>query len=244
MDRYRISIVLIIGALLVSACASATSTLEVPNTGMDEVIEGMGEDPINSTGMEVEDKTDEDQVIDPTPELIMADEEEEGMVQEDVTNDSSSNEFVDPEWFSVDLMDVNSGQKFKVEDFRGKVVLVETMAMWCSTCFRQQKEVLELHDILGNSDSFISLTLDIDPNEIAEDLQVYTKNNGFYWLYAVSPPNVSREIAELYGDKFLNPPSAPMFVIDSEGQVHPLRYGVKDAQELLETLQLFLDAAM
>ncbi|MCK7526838.1 MAG: hypothetical protein MZV64_59190 [Ignavibacteriales bacterium] len=38
-----------------------------------------------------------------------------------------------------------------------------------------------------------------------------------------SPPaDVSREIASLYGDQFLNPPSTPMLIIDRKGVAHPL----------------------
>jgi hypothetical protein len=116
--------------------------------------------------------------------------------------------------------------------------------MWCSTCLRQQKEVLALHDLIDDSDHFVSLTLDIDPNENAQDLERYTQNYSFYWVYAISPAEVSREISELYGDNFLNPPSAPMFIIDAEGEMHPLRFGVKDANELLESLKPFLDEVM
>jgi hypothetical protein len=131
-----------------------------------------------------------------------------------------------------------------VADFEGKVVLVETLAMWCSTCRNQQKEVVKLHEQLGERDDFVSLGLDIDPNEVAADLKAYTQNNGFHWTYAVSPPEVSNAIAELYGNQFLNPPSAPMFIIDRKGEVHALRFGVKSADELLEALQPFLNDAM
>ena len=39
-----------------------------------------------------------------------------------------------PVWFTYDLTDVNTGSVFSIEDFSGKVVLVETMAVWCSNC--------------------------------------------------------------------------------------------------------------
>ena len=41
---------------------------------------------------------------------------------------------------------------FTLADFKGKVVLVETMAVWCSTCLRQQTNVLALHEDLGERD--------------------------------------------------------------------------------------------
>jgi hypothetical protein len=146
-----------------------------------------------------------------------------------------------PDWFGAELANVNTGESFKVADFHGKVVLVETMAVWCSTCFRQQKEVQALHELLGMRDDLVSLGLDIDPNETAGTLKAYTNKNGFDWLYAVAPVDVAREIGHLYGDQFLNPPSAPMLIIDRQGQAHPLPFGVKSAQALQEALASYLN---
>jgi hypothetical protein len=145
------------------------------------------------------------------------------------------------DWFNAELTDVNTGESFKVADFHGKVVLVETMAVWCSTCFRQQKEVQALHELLGMRDDLVSLGLDIDPNETAGTLKAYTNQNGFDWLYAVALVDVAREIGHLYGDQFLNPPSAPMLIIDRQGQAHPLPFGVKSAQTLQEALASYLN---
>ena len=46
-----------------------------------------------------------------------------------------------PPWFSAQLTDVNSNSSFSVSDHQGKVILVETIAVWCSNCLRQQREV-------------------------------------------------------------------------------------------------------
>ena len=36
-----------------------------------------------------------------------------------------------PAWYSASLTDVNTGQAFTINDCKGKVILVETLAMWC-----------------------------------------------------------------------------------------------------------------
>jgi hypothetical protein len=149
-----------------------------------------------------------------------------------------------PAWFSASLTDARSGQVFTVNDFAGKVVLVETLAQWCSNCLKQQKQVLELHSRLGERDDFISLGLDIDPNEDIDSLKGYLERNGFHWTYSVAPPEVAREIANLYGEQFLNPPSTPMLVIDRHGEAHLLPFGIKSAAELEEALKPFLDESM
>jgi hypothetical protein len=241
MDRHRISIVLIIGALLLSACATVTATTDTQIEKPTEVkVEDQGDSMGDSSSDTMEDPTEA--MEDSTAEEPMDDEDQ---AMADATEAMEDKEQVmTPDWFSATLMNVNTEESFKIEDYEGKVILVETLAMWCSTCRAQQKQVVLLHEQLGDRDDFVSIGLDIDPNEVAEDLSRYTQNNGFHWNYAVSPPSVSNEIAELYGNQFLNPPSAPMFIIDREGQVHLLRFGVKDAEELLEALQPLLDAEM
>jgi thiol-disulfide isomerase/thioredoxin len=145
-----------------------------------------------------------------------------------------------PAWLTAQLVDVNTGQAFTIADQRGKVVLVETLAVWCSTCLRQQKQVQALHEALGEREDLVSVGLDIDLNESAEQLRAHTERNGFDWIYAVATPEVAREIGQLYGNLFLNPPSTPMLIVDRQGQVHPLSFGIKSAGDLQEALAPFL----
>lgn len=147
-----------------------------------------------------------------------------------------------PAWFGSSLKDVRSGASFTIHDFQGKVVLVETMAVWCPTCFRQQQEIKALHELLGMREDFVSVSLDIDPNEDEAILAGYLKQNSqFEWYYAVIGPEIAREIGNAYGDQFLNPPSAPIFVIDRHGAAHPLPFGLKSAEDLMKAIQPYLD---
>jgi cytochrome oxidase Cu insertion factor (SCO1/SenC/PrrC family) len=145
-----------------------------------------------------------------------------------------------PAWFNAKLTDVNTGQSFKVADLKGKVVLVETMAVWCSNCLKQQNEVKALHAQLGKRDDFVSLALDIDPNENDSVLKAHAANRGFDWMYAVTPTEVAREIGQLYGAQFLNPPSTPMLIIDRQGKAHPLPFGIKNGNDLKAALEPYL----
>ena len=149
-----------------------------------------------------------------------------------------------PAWYSASLTDASTGQTFTINDFKGKVVLVETLAMWCSNCKQQQEQVKALHTLLGERDDFISLGLDIDSNENAADLKGYVESNGFDWLYAVATMDVAREFSVLYGDQFLNPPSTPMLIIDRHGVAHPLPFGIKSADDLMKAVQPYLDGSM
>jgi hypothetical protein len=101
-----------------------------------------------------------------------------------------------------------------------------------------------LHSLLGKRDDLVSLSLDIDPNENDNILKTYVSSHGFDWTYAVAPADVARAIGNLYGDQFLNPPSAPMLIIDRQGQVHMLPFGVKSAQDLEDDVDTFLKQGM
>ncbi len=150
-----------------------------------------------------------------------------------------------PAWFGVTLTDVRSGEEFTINDLKGQVVLVETLAMWCPTCKKQQVQVQGLHEALGDlNKDLVSIGLDIDPNENATDLKAYTDSNGFDWFYAIAPAEVAREIANLYGDQFLNPPSTPILIIDRKGQVHLMPFGLKSAEDLRKFIEPFLTEGM
>ena len=149
-----------------------------------------------------------------------------------------------PAWYSTPLTDVNTGAVFTVEENLGKVILVETLATWCSNCLRQQGEVASFHDLLGERSDFLSLGIDIDVNEDIPLLTGYVKKYGFDWLYVVAKNEMIDEISALYGAQFLNPPSTPMLIIDRNGNAHPLNFGIKNAQELLDSVMPYLDESV
>jgi thiol-disulfide isomerase/thioredoxin len=145
-----------------------------------------------------------------------------------------------PDWFHIEMTDVRTGQAFRINDFAGKVVLVEAMAEWCPTCIEQQREVKKLHDLLPNPDDLVSVSLDIDVHEDGPSLKTYAEALGNDWHYAVAPLEVARALGNLYSVEYLNPPYSPMLLIDRTGQATSLPYGVKTADYLRTTLEPYL----
>jgi len=172
----------------------------------------------------------------PTPETMM----EKTATPAPVSDDMMES----PDWYSAAFIDASSGTMYSINDFKGKVILVETLAMWCSNCRAQQQQVLALHGLLGEREDFVSIGIDIDTNENLGDLTAYVASNGFDWYYAVATSEVAREFGKLYGDQFLNPPSTPMLIIDRQGKAHPLPFGIKSAEDLLDYLTPYLDKGM
>lgn len=142
-----------------------------------------------------------------------------------------------PDWFNAKLTDVQTGTSFTINDFAGKVVLIETMAQWCPTCRHQEDQVKKLHALLGNPPDFVSVSLDVDLNEDASSLKKYASVFGYDWRYAVAPLEVQHDLGNLYSAEYLNPPLAPMLLIDRKGNVFGLPYGLKSAESLQKTIE-------
>jgi cytochrome oxidase Cu insertion factor (SCO1/SenC/PrrC family) len=145
-----------------------------------------------------------------------------------------------PEWFGIELTDVATGETFTMNDFAGKVVLLETMAMWCPNCLFQANEIIKLHRLLGTPDDLVSVSLDVDVHEDEASLKKYTEEYGLDWRFAVAPLTVARALGNLYSAQYLNPPLSPMLIIDRNGDVHHLEYGHKSSADLLEKVQQYL----
>jgi len=159
-----------------------------------------------------------------------------------VQPDSNPSENELPLWFSEELKDVNTGMLFMITDFKGKVILVETMAVWCPKCLTQQQEIAKLKATFADQDDLISIGIDIDPNENEALLASHIKKYGFDWTFAIASKSVIDEIGALYGAQYLNPTATPMLIIDKQGVQHLLPFGIKSAEELQKAVQPFLDA--
>jgi hypothetical protein len=239
MFRRKLFVMLVLAfAVVVAACSASPRGGEAVMTESAKM--AMEEGSPSQTEAEPEKTTEamaqksSDMTMEQTPEVMKT----------EMSADAGQPMANSPAFLAVPLVDVTSGLQFAIQDLKGKVLLVENLAMWCSKCFQQQNEVKALHELLGVRDDFVSLGLDIDPNENADDLKEFVAQNGFAWQYAVSPAEVSREIGQLYGEQFLNPTATPMFIIDRHGQVHPLPFGIKRAADLQAALQPFLDEEM
>ncbi len=138
----------------------------------------------------------------------------------------------DDRWRTIPLRDVRSGQEFRIEDLDGKVVAIETMAIWCANCRTQQLQAQEALDRLADPD-LVYVSLDVDSNERAEELAEYARREGFEWHFAVASPELSRSLAASFGDQVLSPPATPLLVVGPDGQVVEHGIGIKRADQLV-----------
>lgn len=139
---------------------------------------------------------------------------------------SSNSEASD--WRNVTVQDVRTGENFTVSGLE-KPVLVESFAVWCPTCTRQQQEIKQLKEEVNVS----SVSLDVDPNEDAEKVRNHVQRNNFSWRYAVAPAGLTQMLVERYGPSMANPPSTPVVLVCRDS-TRKLENGVKTSSELQE----------
>ncbi|NCN98633.1 hypothetical protein COU62_00310 [Candidatus Pacearchaeota archaeon CG10_big_fil_rev_8_21_14_0_10_35_219] len=139
-------------------------------------------------------------------------------------------------WMNTKLEDVRTGENFKISDFEGKPVLLESFAVWCPTCTKQQKELKKLHEEFG--DSIVSISLDTDQNEDEAKILTHINENGFEWYYAISPIQMTQSLMSDFGNGIINAPSAPVVLICEDGSYRKLGgYGSRNVKELKEELE-------
>lgn len=132
-----------------------------------------------------------------------------------------------------ELTDVRSGERFTLGELAGQgPVLVETMAVWCTTCRSQQRQVVRAHEMAH----FQSVGIGVDPTEDPADLAAYAEVEGFDWRFVKADARLVQLLTDLYGFGVTNPPSTPTFIVTEQG-IRALELGrVRSAEELLAEL--------
>lgn len=133
-------------------------------------------------------------------------------------------------WKEAELVDVITGEQFKISDFAGKPILLESFAVWCPTCKEQQDEVKALHDELG--EEVVSISIDTDPNEEVSQVLEHVNRYGYDWYFAISPLEVTRALIDEFGLKIVSAPSAPVVLVCEDQKARFLDSGVKKVEEL------------
>ena len=138
------------------------------------------------------------------------------------------------DWKCEDLVDVLTGETFQVKDYEGKPILVESFAVWCPTCLKQQLKMKEL--LKSDGDSIVHISFDTDPNEDAELVRNHAEKNDLNWRFTVSPKYVTKKLIDEFGIGVVNAPSAPVILVCEDQSSRLLERGVKSADELKEEI--------
>lgn len=120
------------------------------------------------------------------------------------------------------LVDVRSGSTFTLGGLATDgPVIVETMAIWCTNCREQQAQVRTAHDLA----EFHSVSIDVDPTEISQDLTAYAAREAFDWPFALADAELANLLRDRFGTAVLNPPSMPKLLVRPDGSIELLPLG-------------------
>ncbi len=129
------------------------------------------------------------------------------------------------DWKQMELTDAVTGKKFKIADFKGKDVLVQSFAVWCPKCLRQSKEMAKLSGV-------VKVSLDTDPNEDLKLVKGHATKNNFDWSFVVTPVTVTKELIAKFGVGVVNAPSEPVILVCKDQSTRLLPRGLKTSTEL------------
>jgi thiol-disulfide isomerase/thioredoxin len=149
---------------------------------------------------------------------------------------SGSAEIPEDELLAFELTDVRTGEHFTLAQLAPDgPILLEPMAVWCSNCRAQMHEVTQAHQAA----EFQSVSLDVDLSETAQELAAYADPEGWDWRFAMAGPDLYRLLQQRFGDAATYPPATPLIVIERDGSVRPLEFGVgtRSPDQLMAELQ-------
>lgn len=155
----------------------------------------------------------------------------------DPTTGSSDGDLPADPLLATQLTDVRSGEHFTLADLAAEgPILMEPMAVWCTNCRAQMHEVARAHDAAR----FVSVSLDVDLSETAQDLAAYADREGWDWRFAMASPELYRLLQDRFGDAATYPPATPLIVMERDGSVRALDFGVgtRSPEQLLAELGL------
>ena len=155
-----------------------------------------------------------------SPNSVVTDGQGEGSIPQEASN-----------WQVTVLTDVMSGERFKISDFAGKTVLMESFAVWCPLCLKQQQQLAKIVD-----DNVVHVSLDTDPNEVGAQVKAHAEKNNLDWRFVVSPIPFTQELIEEFGVGIVSAPSAPVIMICPDQSTRMLRRGVKSTETLLSEI--------
>lgn len=123
---------------------------------------------------------------------------------------------------AIQLRDVRSGETFTLGELAADApVIVETMAIWCTNCRQQMHQVTAAHELAD----FHSVSIDVEPTEIAEDLVAYADREGFGWPFVLADAELATTLRERFGTEVLFPPGMPKLLVRTDGSVELLPLG-------------------
>ena len=121
------------------------------------------------------------------------------------------------------LFDVETleGKRIRLEELRGKIVLLTFWASWCNECIAEIPMLKEFYKAFGSDERFVMIGLSLDRS--AQALQNFTKNQEMNWTQGILGDWSQSKIPSLYAVSYI----PTMYLIDQNGIVVDVLRGPK-----------------
>ncbi|MCK4757997.1 MAG: TlpA family protein disulfide reductase [Thermoplasmata archaeon] len=133
--------------------------------------------------------------------------------------------------FSLPVVD--DGGLLQLSSLRGKVVIIDFMATWCSPCATQIEYLKTISDEYSTSDVVI-LSVDVDNDEGENLLSNYKNDKGITWDVLRNGGSVASET----GYEVTNIPT--IVIVDQEGHIAFREVGITKAADLQREIDRLL----
>jgi thiol-disulfide isomerase/thioredoxin len=145
--------------------------------------------------------------------------------------DSSSLETMPSALMQAQLKTID-GKTFKLEDYKGKVLLVNLWATWCPPCIKEMPEIQRLSDEIKENFQAVSIT-NFDEENSEEQVKKFLADKKFTYQQGIAEKNVMSALV-----KQAKIEAIPVnFVITKDGKISKTLIGGKKYEEFKSAVE-------
>jgi cytochrome oxidase Cu insertion factor (SCO1/SenC/PrrC family) len=150
----------------------------------------------------------------------------------DTMSDGDSTNADLPEWHTIQLEDVTTGEQFTLAQIDEPVV-IHTFATYCPTCNDQQDKLAAGYSDLSEQATLLDLS--IDENDNVEDVRSHAEANNLEWRFGIAPNELTSALVDEFGQEVAFYSQSPLMIICPGGETDTVPKG-SEASEITDAI--------